>query len=366
MPKIRVLCADDSVVFRRLVAATLAKDPALEMCPAAANGKLALTIFRQEKPDLVILDVEMPELDGLQVLREIRKEHEKLPVIMFSSHTERGASATLDALALGATDYFAKPIGLGSQEAAMQVMRDELIPAIKALVVRRESAQPDLPAPHLCPREETHVEAVELVVIGASTGGPNALTAVLTQLPGDFPAPIVVAQHMPPLFTKLLAERLASKCQLSVREASQGDVLRPGSVWIAPGDYHLEVVREGQTLKLATHRGPHVHSCRPAVDVLFRSAAVAAGAGVLALVLTGMGEDGVGGSRAVRGAGGRVIVQDASSSVVWGMPGAVAQAGLANRVLHLHDLSQEMLRSVGYSAVGVVPAGGAPIPEATP
>ncbi len=345
MPKIRILVVDDAVVLRRVVAEELNADPALEVVGAAANGKIALARLPQVNPDIVILDVEMPELDGLATLREIRKAYPKLPVIMFSSLTERGAEATLDALALGATDYFAKPAA-GSPDASLRVIRDELIPEIKALCGRGgDRAEPlvVLPPPASGP---VRAAPVEVVAIGTSTGGPNALAELFAGLPAEFPVPVVVVQHMPPVFTRLLAERLSAGSPVKVEEGRSGEPLRPGRAWIAPGDYHMIVVRAGTQTRVLVHQDPPENSCRPAADVLFRSVARTFGPAALAVVLTGMGQDGLRGCEAIRDAGGQVITQDEATSVVWGMPGFVARAGLADRVLPLAMVAPEVVRRV--------------------
>lgn len=353
MPKIRVLVVDDAVVFRRLVAEDLSADPGIEVVGTAANGKIALAKLNQLNPDLVILDIEMPEMDGLTALREIRKTHPKLPVVMFSALTERGASATLDALALGATDYFAKPAA-GGMEASQQIIRDELIPEIKALCRKAGNGAVSIPTPSaasaaVVPRST----AVEVVAIGTSTGGPNALAEIVAGLPADLPVPVVIVQHMPPMFTRLLAERLCAQSKLTVEEGQPGGALRPGHVWLAPGDFHMTVDRDGTVVRIRLQQGPPENSCRPAADVLFRSVAQVFGPNSLAVVLTGMGQDGLRGCEAIRAAGGQVIAQDESTSVVWGMPGFVARAGLADRVLPLGLIASEIVRRVRAGRGGV-------------
>jgi two-component system chemotaxis response regulator CheB len=262
---------------------------------------------------------------------------------MFSALTERGASATLDALALGATDYFAKPAA-GGMEASRQIIRDQLIPEIKALCGKRGNGAVSIPTPAaaVVPRST----AVEVVAIGTSTGGPNALAEIVAGLPADFPVPVVIVQHMPPMFTRLLAERLCAQSKLTVEEGQPGGALRPGHVWLAPGDFHMTVDRDGTVVRVRLQRGPPQNSCRPAADVLFRSVAQVFGPNSLAVVLTGMGQDGLRGSEAIRAAGGQVIAQDESTSVVWGMPGFVARAGLADRVLPLGLVAPEIVRRV--------------------
>jgi two-component system chemotaxis response regulator CheB len=343
MPKIRVLVVDDAVVFRRLLATELERDAALEVAGTAANGRIALARMTQVNPDIVILDVEMPEMDGLVTLVELRKKYPCLPVIMFSALTERGAAATLDALARGATDYFTKPANTGSLDGSLQVIREQLIPKIKALcacgratIVRESAPRPSSLAP------------VQVLAIGASTGGPNALAEIFRRLPAGFPVPIVVVQHMPPMFTRLLAERLSAESAVPVEEASSGAVLQPGRAWIAPGDYHLIVVRDGKQVRTKVHQDPPENSCRPAVDVLLRSVAQAFGPNSLTLILTGMGQDGLRGCEVLREAGGQILAQDESTSVVWGMPGYVARAGLADRVMPLALIADETVRRVQH------------------
>jgi two-component system chemotaxis response regulator CheB len=362
MAKIRILVVDDAVVIRRLVADEFNKDPALEVVGTAANGRIALAKMTQVNPDVVILDVEMPEMDGLATLAEIRKTHPRLPVIMFSALTVRGAEATFEALARGATDYFPKPVDAGGPEAALEVIRQQLIPEIKALCARTHGPPPtqDRPAPAarmpagvVTPRRAgARTGQIEVVAIGASTGGPNALTEVFSRLPADFPAAIVIAQHMPPVFTRLLAERLSAKFPLRVQEGASGSVLQPGHAWIAPGDHHMIVVREGTQVRLLLHQDPPENSCRPAVDVLLRSVARTFGANSLTVILTGMGQDGLRGCEAVREAGGQILAQDEATSVVWGMPGYVARAGLADQVLPLPQIGDEILRRVRSGSGG--------------
>lgn len=352
MGKIRILSVDDAVVIRRMVTDILSSDPALEVVGTAPNGRIGLAKIPQVNPDLVILDVEMPEMDGLQTLAALRATYPRLPVIMFSTLTERGAAATLEALALGASDYVIKPANVGNVSTAIQRIREQLIPKIKALcpgvlsalrlpAIAKVAAEPPRPTPRPAP---TARGQVEVVVIGVSTGGPNALAEVLPKLPANFPVPVLIVQHMPPIFTKLLAQRLASRCALQVEEAAAGEVLTPGKAWVAPGDYHLRVVRNGLVMQTGLHQGPQENSCRPAVDVLFRSAAEAYGAGVLGIVMTGMGQDGLRGAESIVEAGGQMLAQDEATSVVWGMPGFVARAGLAQMVLPLTHLGPEIVR----------------------
>ena len=310
---------------------------------ARRPGKIA-----QVHPDLVTLDVEMPVMDGLETLAEVRKLYRRLPVIMFSTLTERGATATLDALSLGASDYVTKPSNTGSMSEATERIKADLIPKIKALCARSPSKPakiaPALPAPRS--RAGAILRPIEIVAIGTSTGGPNALAELFPRIPKDFPVPIVAVQHMPPLFTKMLAERLASRSSIPIEEGVADAALAPGHAWIAPGNFHMTVKRTGMSRRLSLNQDPPENSCRPAVDVLFRSVASVYGASALGIVMTGMGSDGVLGSQKICEAGGHVIVQDEASSVVWGMPGLVYAAGHADAVFPLMQLAGEITRRV--------------------
>jgi len=346
MRKIRVLIVDDAVAVRRLVADVLGSDPAIEVVGTAASGRIALAKIAHLKPDLVTLDVEMPEMDGLQTLAAVRRDHPSLPVIMFSTLTRRGAEATLDALSLGATDYVTKPSSEGGAEAALQCMRDELVERIRTFcrAVRREdeaSSAADVVAPPPASRRPGPVEAL---AIGVSTGGPNALAALLPCLPADLSIPVLIVQHMPALFTEMLASRLAQRSVLPIGEGVSGRRVEPGHVYLAPGDYHMLVERRGATIVLRTNQDGPENFCRPSVDVLFRSVADVYGDGALSVVMTGMGQDGLEGCRRIREAGGSILVQDEATSVVWGMPGYVARAGLADAILPLDRLGIEIGR----------------------
>lgn len=347
---IRVLVVDDSSTIRSLLTTTLGADPDLRVVGTAVHGRMAVEMVAAAPPDIVLLDVEMPVLDGLAALREIRRIQPKLPVLMFSSLTERGAKATLDALLAGANDYASKPAGLDAGEVAARI-RTEVITKIKALVPRggnmREvsSAAGGVIAPPAArPRRTAAVrrEAIRGVVIGVSTGGPNALVEVLSGFAADARVPVLIVQHMPASFIAQLAERLTKLCGVLVREAVDGRPLAPGDILLAPGGRHLAVAGDGAAARVRLTDDPHENSCRPAADVLFRTAAKMWGAGTLGVVLTGMGRDGLSGARAIVEAGGDVIAQDEFSSVVWGMPGEVVRAGLADAVLPLGQIGVDV------------------------
>jgi two-component system, chemotaxis family, protein-glutamate methylesterase/glutaminase len=370
MRKARVLIVDDSVVIRRLLTDILSAEPDIEVVGAVGSHSLALAKIQQAAPDVVTLDVEMPGMSGLDLLVEIRKLAPRLPVIMFSSLTRKAAATTLDALANGATDYVAKPTGAGSLEASTQHVKSELVPKIRGLAVGRQTsvapvaapaaavpAPPPLPPPQSSERRPVLHSVpppgrgpLDVLVVGSSTGGPNALAQLFKDIPASFPVPVLIAQHMPPVFTRLLAERMTAHCPVPFEEARQGVVLEPGKGWIAPGDHHMRVARKGTQVVLTLDKEAPENSCRPAVDPLFRSVAEVFGARALALILTGMGQDGLRGSEALRAQGAQILAQDEKSSVVWGMPGFVAKAGLADAVLPLAELTGEILRRVARAA----------------
>ena len=353
MPKIRVLVVDDAVVMRKLISEALTRDPLIEVVGVAANGKIALARIPQLNPDAITLDVEMPEMDGVQTLRELRKSYPKLPVIMFSTLTSRGAGATLDALTAGATDYVTKPANVGNVTECIDRLHAELLPKIK--VHCRHINPVSLPTPVAAPVSSAPRPAVprpisgsrapvEAVCIGTSTGGPNALADVFKTFPASFHLPVFIVQHMPPIFTAMLAERLNGRGSIKFHEGAQGMVVEPGHAYVAPGAKHMEVRRMGAAKIIHLHEEPPENSCRPAVDVLFRSVVNVYGANILGVVMTGMGQDGLRGCEIIRERGGQVVVQDEATSVVWGMPGYVAQAGYADAVVPLNQIAAEIVK----------------------
>lgn len=381
--RIRVLVTDDSIVLRRLITDALKSDPEIEVVGTAVNGKNALDKLAQLKPDVMTLDIEMPVMDGLQTLVEVRKTNRKLPIIMFSTLTERGAGATLDALERGASDYVTKPANVGSISESMEAVRSQLIPKIKSLTGRATPPPPRVrpafggapPRPGMDGRSAqgpghgapgptgvagAKTGRVDVVAIGVSTGGPDALTQVLSHLPGSFPVPIVVVQHMPPVFTQLFAQRLDAKSALKVVEAKNGEQVVPGKVVIAPGDFHMRLARSAGGVAVALDQGPQENYCRPAVDPMFRSVAEVYGGDALAVIMTGMGQDGHRGAEFILHAGGQLVVQDEASSVVWGMPGAAVHAGLPCDVVPLGRLAETIAtRSAPSGAARSTPSGAA-------
>jgi two-component system chemotaxis response regulator CheB len=342
--KIRVLHIDDSAVMRSLLRMVLEPQPSIEIAATASSGQEGLATFERIRPDLVLLDIEMPGMDGLEVLSSIRRKNRRVPVIMCSTLTSRGARITIEALARGATDYVTKPGAQNGLHQSVETLTRELLPKIFALFppepVPSTAPAPGPARPALPPSSS---QPPRILVIGVSTGGPAALELLLPKIPASFPLPILIVQHMPRLFTGLLAERLNNLCPLRVREAAPDTRAEPGCIDIARGDWHLELVRD---MRLRLNQNEPENFCRPSVDVLFRSAAALFAGRVLGVMRTGMGSDGLQGSRAIRSAGGVILAQDAATSVVWGMPGSVANAGLANKILALDALPAEILRIV--------------------
>ncbi len=350
--RIRVLVVDDSVIIRRLVTHALGEDPNLEVVGSAANGLIALKMIPLVNPDAITLDIEMPEMDGLETLRQVRKLYPDLVVIMFSTLSERGAAITIEALSLGANDYVTKAANSGSLDQSMSRLRGELVPKIKQFFhFESEQAKPQAPksvasspsVPFRAPAGRIS-KRCEAVAIGVSTGGPTALAQLVPMLPADFRQPIFIVQHMPPIFTRLLAERLQTLTKLRVREATHGMLVEGHNIYVAPGDFHMRVAKKGATYVIALDQADPENSCRPAVDVMFRSVADVYGGGAMGVILTGMGQDGLRGIERLRAAGSYIVAQDESSSVVWGMPGAVVNAGLADSVVDLRGVVPEIQR----------------------
>lgn len=395
MTKIKVLIVDDAVVVRKVLSDVLGAEPDMELVGTAANGRLGVQKVEQTKPDVVLLDIEMPEMDGIEALQAIRKIDRRLPVIMFSTLTERGAAATLDALANGASDYVTKPTNSGSITGARDQIKADLVPKIRQLCqrhmahaapaeaapassgrtvrerpfgglppqARQAPARPAAPAsplsgPVKLRGQQGPSARVDVLAIGVSTGGPNALAQLLPALPGSLGVPVLIVQHMPPTFTRLLAERLDRASSLTVVEAAAGMPLRPNHAYVAPGDFHMVVKRSGTDVVIELNQQPPENSCRPAVDPLFRAVAEVYGPNCLAVVLTGMGSDGLKGAEHIVQKGGRVLAQDEATSVVWGMPGYVARAGIADAVLPLGELAGEIFKKTSRGAVGAVAAAG--------
>lgn len=353
-PATRVLIVDDSAVVRGMLSKLISTEDDLELAGTASNGAMAIDKAVELEPDVIVLDVEMPVMSGLEALVQLRKRFPKLPIIMFSTATARGAAVTLDALAKGATDYAAKPANTGSSAKATELVREELITKIRALAGTRyrRAATPSQPVTLARPRPPRVAGPPRAVVIGSSTGGPAALETVLAGFPAPLTAPILMVQHMPSTFTGVLAERLTSVSSFPIHEATDGMAVEPGHGYLAPGGLHMRLTETANGIVTSLDEGPRVKSCRPSVDVLFDSALKVYGARLVAAILTGMGDDGCDASRRLADAGVEIIVQDEETSVVWGMPGAVARAGVANQCLPLDQIQQALTDAVAARTAG--------------
>ena len=337
---LRVLVVDDSALMRKLIPKILERDNSIEVVGTAMDGHFGLKKIADLNPQVITLDLEMPGLNGIDTLKEIMRRWQ-LPVIVVSSHSTAGAAITLKALGLGAFDFVAKPADVSAR---MPEIAQELISKIKAAASSKAVRTQFLPEP--VPAAKTQKQAgaapTRIVAIGVSTGGPNALQFLLSHLPAEFPGSILIVQHMPDGFTEMFAKRLDETCTIRVKEAQSGDLLVAGRVLVCPGNRHLKVKKLplGNVAVLAEE--PRVNGHRPSVDVLFRSVAEEFGPQAVAVIMTGMGEDGASGMGAIRAAGGTTIAQSEESCVVFGMPKAAIDRGYVTRVVHLEDLANTL------------------------
>lgn len=361
MNLIRVLIVEESSLIRRKLTAILGSNPELNVVAAVATGRLALANLHDLVPDVVLLDVSPPEREGLKTLASLRNASPDIPIIVFSQLTDRGSQTTVDAMLLGATDYVTKPDAASEFDRCVQF---ELTAKIKSLAIPRQAAPPGSDATARAnqqpsssrlivngpdnfatpTRSASSTRPAEIVAIATSTGGPNALASLLSSLPSSFATPIVIVQHMPAGFTTTLAESLRRQTGRNIQEVASIQPLSAAPVWLAPGGRHLVIRQDGMQLQVEPNDGPPENGCTPSADVLFRSVAQHFGSRCLAIILTGMGCDGLAGSRIVRQSGGQVLAQDEASSVAWGMPGQVVNAGLADAVFPLADLAHEIYR----------------------
>ena len=367
-PRIRVMIVDDAVVVRGLFSRWVEAEPDLEVVASLRTGREAVNQVERADPDVVVLDVDMPELDGIAALPLLLEKRRDLIIIMASTLTRRNAEISLKALSLGASDYIPKPDN-NREVTAFATFRRDLIEKIRQLGLRskrmREALKARTPTPvaegttTLPPKTRAAMLGIEqplslrpmpataprVLLIGSSTGGPQALNAIVSQIrPVLDRAPVLITQHMPPTFTTILAEHLSRLVNRPVREAVDGEPINAGTIYLAPGGHHMTVERRDGVAVTAINDGPLVNFCKPAVDPLFSSAAEVWGHGVLALVLTGMGSDGLRGAQSITAAGGHILAQDEATSVVWGMPGQVAHAGLCSAVLPLNEIAPRLIR----------------------
>lgn len=344
--KIRVLVVDDCAVVRQVLTGVLKRDPEIEVVGAAADPYEARDQILDLEPDVLTLDIDMPRMDGLTFLRVLEK-HRPTPVVIVSSMTPAGSVLALDALAAGAVDVMAKPDSAAWSGADI---RQQIIDRVKGaararLSARSTEAAPSNPIPATSPGG---FDPRQLVVMGASTGGTTALTSVLTHLPKGIPGMCIV-QHIPPTFSRAFAERLNDRCAFEVREAQEGDQVGPGLALIAPGDFHMSVNWEGGAYRIHLQQTPPVHHTRPAVDVLFDSAAASAGGHAVGVLLTGMGSDGAAGMARLKGAGATTLAQDEETCVVYGMPRAAVEMGVVDQVVPLDRMPDAMLVALSHS-----------------
>lgn len=356
MKKLSVLVVDDSAIYRKIVGRGVEAMPGVDLVGYAEDGMDALKKVHELRPDLVLMDIEMPRMDGLQTITELKRKGSKVGVIVVSSVDVRACSKTLSAVQSGAFELVAKP-GVCADGNAREILTRDIGKAIEAF---RFSKNPRVQAPPPMPRRKPLVPAqagtagaggpakrngigpYEILVIGISTGGPAALAKVIPKLAARFPIPIVIVQHMPAGFTKHLAETLNGSSKITVVEGEKGMTVKAGQVVIAPGGYHLSLVGSRVAPQVQLDEGPMVNGARPAVDRLFESAAKMFGPRTLCAVMTGMGADGMEGARIIRNAGGYCITQDQASCIVYGMPKSVADAGLADEVVTLLDMEKRM------------------------
>lgn len=349
--RVRVMLVDDSAIVRGFMRRWIEEEPRIELAKACSDGAQAVSEAANIRPDVIVLDIEMPNMDGLSALPQLRKAAPEARIVMASTLTSQGAAQTVKALSLGASDFIAKPqaAAFGSVDA----YRRDLIEKIVALG-ERAGARPiaHTPAAPITLRAKPIIATKPAaLLVAASTGGPTALPAFLAPIARRIDAPILIVQHMPASFTPVFAEKLEAAIGKHCREAREGDTLCDRTVLLAPGDYHMRIARCPAGRMIHLDQSDPVNFCRPAADPLFESAAAVFGSRILCVVLTGMGHDGRAGAAKIVEAGGRVVVQDEASSVVWGMPGAIAQAGYAEAVKPLKDLSQLALRMMMGEAV---------------
>ena len=368
MKPLRALVVDDTIVYRKIIGDVLKEMPGVEVVGVAHNGKIALSKIATLKPDLITLDIEMPEMNGIQVLESLQGQTDAPAVIMLSTLTHEGGEMTIKALELGAFDFLPKPEG-GKMAENLQAVRDALTPIIDALKRKKATSdrirerirpgstparpaamprRPKSPAPRPAAAPRPRTGKSEIVGIGISTGGPNALTRMIPMLPADFKAPILIVQHMPPMFTASLANSLNNKSALEVKEAQDGDTIRPGQVLIAPGGKQMKIVAgaDGLTRKIKITDDPPENSCKPSVDYLFRSIAQHYVGRSTGVIMTGMGNDGSQGLAQMKQNGGFVIAQDEATCTVFGMPKETIENGIADVIAPLDNIAGEIMKTV--------------------
>jgi two-component system chemotaxis response regulator CheB len=357
---LRVMVVDDSVVIRGLISRWIAAEPDMVVAASLRTGLEAVNQLERVNPDVAVLDIEMPELDGISALPQMLAKKRNLIIIMASTLTRRNAEISFKALSLGASDYIPKP-ETTREPAAADIFKHDLLQKIRHLgarvrrkataarpvaapLVHREAPSPVVAAPALTKRAFGSLMP-RVLLIGSSTGGPQALMTLVSEIGAVIDrVPVLITQHMPPTFTTILAEHLARTSRRPAHEGIDGEVIKAGQIYLAPGGKHMRVARQGANAVIALDDGPSINFCKPAVDPLFNSAIEIWQGAILAVVLTGMGSDGMRGGKDIVAAGGSVIAQDEASSVVWGMPGAAANAGICAAVLPLNQIGPKLVR----------------------
>jgi len=344
MTAVKIMVVDDTITYRQIVSKVVESIPGTELVASASSGRTALMKLEGTKPDLIFLDVMMPEMDGIETLRQVKLINPDVAVVMVSGVDKENAKITLASLEAGALDFVAKPQTSGMAE-SMELLKNALEPIINLVRDRLAPHRKAVPAPSkvLPTVKKSDQKPFDLVVLGISTGGPNALYTLFSGLKGTVPCPFLIVQHMPPLFTQSLAERLDWVTQMKVKEAQEGDLLAPGMVFIAPGGKHMVVTQGPKGNQVSILDSPPVNHCKPAVDVLFASVSKLPGLRPLSVVMTGMGRDGTEGVKALKGTGTYCLVQDEATSVVWGMPGSVYESQGADEVLPLEKIGARIL-----------------------
>lgn len=361
MNRVRVLVVDDSVVFRTQIRAALEQSPQIEVAGSANNGKIAIQKLEQLSVDVVTLDMEMPEMDGPATIREIRSRGFPVRILIFSSRTQRGSEAALQALSLGADDFLAKVDSTQSKDShnPADAIAKELIPKVLQFRDSGKLACQSIQAPESTKRNASPKKRSltgfmpAAIVIGSSTGGPQALESILSTLGGPLRIPIFIAQHMPPVFTASLAKRIKERSGIECAEGQEMESIIHNKIYVAPGDFHMNIVKMGDKNRISLSKSPQRNSVRPAVDYLFESAAAVYGKDLMSFVLTGMGEDGLQGCRSIKEAGGGLAIQDKESCIVFGMPGAIFQNDLQDEILTLEQINQ-MIKAMAVSPKGLL------------
>lgn len=350
--KIKVLVVDDSALMRKMIPLILEKDPNIEVIATAVDGRFALNKAAKYRPDVITLDLDMPGMDGLTTLKHIVSDY-GIPVVIVSSLTVEGAQSTMKAFELGAMEVVAKPadaISVHIRDIAEELIRKVL--AVAASSPSKLFPEAQVPATDKAKVKKTVATSEFVAAIGISTGGPNALSYLLPKLPSDFPAALLVVQHMPPGFTEVFANRLNKVCSLEVKEAKDGDLVIPGRVLIAPGDSHMKIKKTSMSTIVVLSKRPPVNGHRPSADVLFQSVAEEYGPKALGVIMTGMGEDGAQGIGEIRKAGGRTVAQDEKSCIVFGMPKAAIRTGCVDRVVSLDEMSGAIMSELTLKGGG--------------